>query len=182
MKKPVKRPTKVKKPLSPEQAKARQERLDAARTKRLESGLFEYASIHESVKALPSEHPLSLVNVKKWLKINKDMRQTYAKGFRTNDPEHYHRYLKHDTYIKNMEQYLRDGVWTDLFYGEQQQNKINYVVRNYAYHTSGPYEGMIKRTVGFFYPDTGFFTQEMYDEYYDININKPKKKSNVKNN
>lgn len=179
MKKPVKRQTK---PQTPEQKQARLERLAAARAKRIESGAYEYASIHESVKNLPHEHPLSLVNVKKWLKVNKDMRQTYAKGFRVNDPDHYHRYLKHDTYIKNMEQYLRDGVWTDLFYGEQQQNKINYIVRCYSYHTNGPYEGMIKRSVGFFYPDIGLFTQEMYDEYYNINIEKPKKKRNVKSN
>ena len=32
-----------------------------------------------------------------------------------------------DVYVRNMEAYLKNGVWLDLFYGAKQEYKIKYV-------------------------------------------------------
>ena len=50
-----------------------------------------------------------------------------------------------------MQKYLRDGDWVDDFYGEHQQNKINYYCIAMAFHD----DGTPKRNVGVYYPDLG---------------------------
>jgi hypothetical protein len=78
-----------------------------------------------------------------------------------------------DTYIQNMEYYVRNGVWLDLFYGEQQENKIGFRSHTLAYDS----DGMIKRTVNCFYPDLGgLYTREMQDADMGIFQKAAKKK------
>ena len=59
-----------------------------------------------------------------------------------------------------MQNYLRTGDWTDIFYGEYQEHKISIGVTLLYDKDGNP-----KRNVGVFYPDMGcVYTKEMYDE------------------
>ena len=63
------------------------------------------------------------------------------------------------------QRYLRDGDWTDGFYGEHQEKRVQQRVRVPAYHWFGPNTGKIKRTTGTFYDDMGcVWTEEMFAE------------------
>lgn len=161
--------------MTPEQKKAAAERLAAARAKRLKNNPPQYLSIHEDVRNLPEDNPLAHKSVKEWIKTNKQLRTAIKPGRGVNDPKLWSHYNSVDQYIKSMEAYLRDGVWTSLFYGEQQQNKIKYSVRKsgMAYNK----DGTPKRSVGVWYEDIGQeYTQEMYNEEHKINISTRKRR------
>jgi uncharacterized cupin superfamily protein len=78
-----------------------------------------------------------------------------------------------------MQNYLRTGDWTDVFYGEYQEHKI----RNRCYALAYDKDGNPKRNVGVFYPDMGcVYTEEMYDEDRGIvNDGEPKPKRRQRN-
>ena len=59
--------------MTEEQKKAASERLAKAREKRLKENPPKYSNIHPSVLALPDEHPLSRINVMKYIKTQRDM-------------------------------------------------------------------------------------------------------------
>lgn len=154
--------------MSDEQKRAAAERLAKAREKRLKNNPPQYVSINEDVRNLPDDDTFSLKNVRAWLKANKEMRQGLKPGRKDPDPKLLFQYNKVDQYVKAMESYLRDGVWTNLFYGEQQQSKTKFrVMRNgMAYNK----DGTPKRTIGYWYEDLGeVYTQEMYDQDNTIN-------------
>ena len=75
-----------------------------------------------------------------------------------------------------MQKYLRDGDWVDIFYGEHQQNKVNYCCVVLAYDD----EGFVKRNVDTFYPDMGcVYTKEMFNlDRGIVNDRKNKRKRN----
>ena len=85
-------------------------------------------SIHEDVRNLPDEHPVSLKKVKQWINANKEERDSLRKQLRIKyDKKINNRYNILDVYVRNMEVYLRTGNWVDLFYGQHQENKVKYV-------------------------------------------------------
>ena len=61
-----------------------------------------------------------------------------------------------DTYVQNMEAYIRNGIWLDLFYGENQENKIGFRCKVMAYDENGD----PKRTEGVWYDDLGCVYKE----------------------
>lgn len=160
--------------MTPEQKQAAAERLAAAREKRLKNNPPQYLSVHEDVRNLPEDHPLGIKSVRQWIKVNKEIRAAIKPKRNETDQKRLSHYNNVDQYIRSMESYLRDGVWTNLFYGEQQQNKIKYIVRSngMAYNK----DGTPKRTVGVWYDDIGEYTQEMYNEENRINIPTRKKR------
>ena len=171
----MKQVKRTRKKMTLEQKKAAAERLAAARAKRLKNNPPQYLSIHEDVRNIPDDNPLSLKSVKSWIKINKELRTAIKPSRGANDPKLWAHYNSVDQYVKSMESYLRDGVWTSLFYGEQQQNKIKFHVRKsgMAYNK----DGTPKRTVGVWYEDIGQeYTQEMYNDEHGINISTRKKR------
>tara|TARA_R110000822_G_scaffold307115_1_gene433843 strand:+ start:610 stop:1002 length:393 start_codon:yes stop_codon:yes gene_type:complete len=85
-------------------------------------------SIHEEVRNLPDEHPISLKKVKEWLKICKEERSSLSPQLRKKyNKKMNDRFNILDVYIRNMEAYLKHGVWCDLFYGAKQEYKIKQV-------------------------------------------------------
>ena len=85
-------------------------------------------SVHQEVRNLPDEHPISLKRVKEWIKLNKDERSSLASHLRKKyDRKMNNRFNILDVYVRNMETYLKNGVWLDLFYGAKQEYKIKYV-------------------------------------------------------
>ena len=143
--------------MTEEQKQAARDRLAKARENR---GPSTNKLIAENVRNLPDEDPLSLKNVRPWLKENKELLASIRSFKNSKDSKERAEYGRVETYVSNIEAYLRGGVWLDLFYGSRGDQKVKYrVPRNgMAYYA----DGTPKRTVGIFYEDLGeVWTQEM---------------------
>jgi len=143
--------------MTEEQKAAAIARLAKARENR---GPSQNKMIAESVRSLPDENPLSLANVKEWIRENKDMLKSIKVFKDSKDSKERDRYSQVETYIANLEAYLRDGTYRDWRYGSQMQSKITYKVTHMAYYP----DGTPKRMVGALYSDCGVYTQEMAEE------------------
>ena len=150
------KPRKRRKPMTKEQRVAAAERLAKARAAK---GEPKNLSLHESIRNIKEEHPISPAKVKKWLKVNKEALAAAKKDARLNK-KLIGRVSILDTYVYNMERYLRTGIWLDMFYGENQEHRVQRRCVAAAYHK----DGNIKREVGVIYPDIGKYTQEMFEE------------------
>lgn len=173
----------TRKPMSEEQRAAAVERLAKARAARkAKNGDTTPKYIDSKVYNLPDDHPLSLKKVREWIKHNKEVLSEERKAARNNVKGAIAKAASIEKYIKNLEYYIRTGEYIDMFYGKEQGQRIKYKVHANAYHHEGPYTGMIKRMVGHIYKDVGEWTQEMHDEYYNINNSKTltKRSKNVK--
>lgn len=163
----------ARKPMSDEQRAAASERLAKARAARkAKNGDSSPKYIAPEVHKLPDDHPLSVKNVRDWIKHNKELLSEERKAVRNNVKGAIAKAASIEKYIRNLERYIRTGDYVDMFYGKEQGKKIKYKVVVNAYHHEGPYKGMIKRMVGHIYDDVGEWTQEMHDEYYSINKSK----------
>jgi len=148
---------KKRKPLTEKQKEERRKNLAAAREMKSPP---KYVSVAPNVRELPDDNPLSLVNTRKHIKTNKDERARLRKILRTsNDRKVQDLYNRIDNYVQNMEYYVRNGIWLDLFYGENQENRIGFRCLTPAYDSNGN----VKRSVGVWYSDTGLYTKEMYE-------------------
>lgn len=152
---PVKKARK-KRVMTPEQKKAAADRLAAARAAK---GPSQNKMIAENVRMLPDDNPLSLKNVREWIKENKELRQSIRSFKDSKDAKEREQFQRVDTYVTNLEIYLRSGVYQDFFYGPRMEKKISHKVWVMAYHK----DGTPKRTVGWYYPDIGLYTKEMAD-------------------
>ena len=154
-KSPVVKTRKRRKPMTKEQRAAAAERLAKARAAK---GEPKNLSLHKDIRNLEEDHPISPVKVKKWLKSNKEALAAAKKDAKT-DKKANARVGQLETYVTNMERYLRTGVWLDLFYGENQEHRVRRKVTTLAYDK----DGNVKREVGVIYPDIGEYTREMYE-------------------
>ena len=154
-KSPVVKTRKRRKPMTREQRAAAAERLAKARAAKGES---KNLSLHKDIRNLEEDHPISPVKVKKWLKSNKEALAAAKKDAKT-DKKANARVGQLETYVTNMERYLRTGVWLDLFYCENQELRVRRKVTTLAYDK----DGNVKREVGVIYPDIGEYTREMYE-------------------
>ena len=153
------KPKKIRKKriMTEEQKQAARDRLAKARANR---GPSTNKLIAETVRNLPDEDKLSLKNVRPWLKENKELLASMRSFKDSKDSKERLSYLRVETYVSNIESYLRHGVWVDLFYGSQQQNKIKQrvMLNGMAYYANGK----PKRTVGVWYEDLAQeWTKEM---------------------
>ncbi len=154
-KSPVVKTRKRRKPMTKEQRAAAAERLAKARAAKGES---KNLSLHKDIRNLEEDHPISPAKVKKWLKSNKEALAAAKKDAKT-DKKANARVGQLETYVTNMERYLRTGVWLNLFYGENQEHKVRRKVTTLAYDK----DGNVKREIGVIYPDIGEYTREMYE-------------------
>ena len=152
---------KTRKPMSAEQKKAAGERLAIAREKRLAANPPEYKSIHPDVLARGDEDAWSHINVKKWIKTQKELLSVARSDLRRKVKGAEAQVSSISGYIRNLENYLRSGIYTDLFWGEHGQNRCKTVCLVMAYHQ----DGTPKRSVGVWYPDIQeTWTKEMENE------------------
>lgn len=157
------KPKRKRKPLTEEQKEVLRERMEKARKAR---GPSKNLSLHESIRDLPDDHPLSPKKVKGWLKEQKELLSGLGKqAGQDKDPKIRQLYWDTETYIFNLNKYLQDGLWLDHRYGSAKQNKIKMNCVKMAYYS----DGTPKRTIGVYYPDIGaVYTQEMeLDKYAD---------------
>ena len=159
---------KPRKPMTDVQKAAASERVAKARESKLEKNPdYGQTNIHESLRNLPDDHQLSPIKVKKWIKVQQEYAKSERAAVRQKIKGADAKLSSHEGYIRNMQKYLRDGTWVDMFYGDQQQGKIRNRCGRLAYYGYGPRKGQPKRDVGTFYPDMGCtYTQEMLEEEY----------------
>ena len=126
---------KPRKPMSEEQRVAAAARLEKAREKRkAKDPDYGMSGIHESLRNLPNDHPLHPNKVKEWIKSQKELASSARSDVRRKVKGSEAQFAMHEGYVRNMQRYLRDGDWTDMFYGEHQQNKIKFRCAAQAYY------------------------------------------------
>ena len=174
-------------PLTEEEKEKRKARLAKARAAK---GPVEHKSVHPDV-CRDESSPVNIKSVRAWIKSNQERLTAARQNLKLNpkDSSVNAEVNMLDTYVHNLQAYLRSGVWMHHRWGENQEGKVTRVCRVMAYHweKSDPYLGLIKRDVGVLYPDVGMWTQEMDDEYYDrapviesVPVKKTRKKRRTK--
>lgn len=151
------KPKRKRKPMSPEQKAAAVERLAKARAARQE-GQPKYKSYHESIRELPDDDTFSIKNVLEWLKHQKEILQSMRGYKNSKDAKERAQYINTQTYVDNLNTYLRSGIFTSNVYGKEGTLKLKYICRAMAYYA----DGTPKRSEGVWYPDIGaVWTSEM---------------------
>ena len=125
---------KKKRKLSAEQKAAAAERLAKARANRAPS---ELKSIHPSIRDLPDDHELSYKNVKQWIKTNQAKLATAKSEVKAGNKDANAKKINLETYISNMQSYLRTGVWVDLFWGEHMEHKMGWMCVRPGFESDG---------------------------------------------
>ena len=184
---PKKKVRKKRKPMTEEQKQAAAERLEKARQKRAAKNPdYGMSGIHESLRNLPEDHRAHPKKVKQWIKTQKELASMERRNEKAKVKGATDRRMSHEAYVRNMQRYLRDGDWIDLFYGEHQEKKIRYICRGQAYYWEGPKKGEPKFNVGTYYPLLGtVYSQEMYNadngvENADVQKTKTRKRKRNK--
>ena len=117
---------KSRKPMSEKNRIQAAERLKEAREKRLRENPPKYTHIHESVRNLPDDHPLSRVNVTKWIKTQKGLLGAARTAMRNKVKGATQEYYGIQGYIRHCEWYLKNGDWIDNRFGEYQEKTIKW--------------------------------------------------------
>ena len=138
-----------KRQMTDEQKQAAADRLAKAREKRLRENPPQYKNIAPNVLALSEEDDLNMHNVKKWIKTQKELASRYRRDAKQGIKDAEAKQIRAENYARNMQNYLENGTWLDMYWGEYGQNKIGYVCKHMAYDANGE----PKRSHGVFYPD-----------------------------
>ena len=156
---------KKRKPMTEEQRQASVKRLEKARAVRAKKNPdYGLSGIHPNLRNLSEDHPAHPNKVKKWIKTQKELASTERAAVRQKVKGSIAKLANHEGYIRAMNRYLRDGDWTDMFYGEHQEHKIRYRCVALGYYWHGLRKGEVKRDVDVYYPDMScVYTQEMLE-------------------
>ena len=153
------KPRRKRKPMTEEQRAAAVERLAKARAARAPA---KNTNVHPRVQELPDDHPLSLVNTKAILKEWREKLSSIRQQKDSKDSVQRMEYQITENYVKNLQVWIRDGVWLDHKYGPKRANTMTYI----CYAPSYKKDGTIDRVQGTYYSDIGaVWTQELAKEY-----------------
>ena len=141
------------KPMTPEQRAAAAERLAKARAAK---GPAKNLSIHESIRDLPDDHPLSPTTVKLWLKQQRSHLASIKSYRLSKERKERDEYRETENYIKTLTRYLDSGIWTEPHWGENRERRMFFICHAPAYDRNGE----IKRTKGVYYKDLGYIYGE----------------------
>ena len=157
----VKAKKKVKRKLTEEQRAAAAERLAKARAARSANAGIP-SNVHHTVYNLEDSHPLSLHNVRGWIKHTREKITAERRNLHMGQKGAEARIASMEGYIRHLNAYIMTGNYIDNFYGEEQQHRIQGVCTTPAYDK----DGNIKRQVGVWYRDIcDVWTQEMDTEW-----------------
>ena len=157
---------KKRKPMTEDQHQAAVKRLEKARAARAKKNPdYGLTGVHPSLRNLSEDHPAHPNKVKQWIKTQKDLASAERAAVRQKVKGSIAKLASHESYVRAMQKYLRDGDWVDMFYGEHQEHKVRYRCIAPAYYSDGPKKGEVKRDIDVYYPDMGcVYTQEMLDD------------------
>ena len=149
-----------KRKMSDKQRAAAAERLAKARAAKQPA---KNMTLDESIRDLPDDHALAPKKVKEWIKEQKTKVSSMRSMKDSKDGKDRGAYFVEEGYLHNLQNYLRTGTYADSRFGANREKLIKLKCVKLAYDKNG----MVKRTVGVFYPDIGEeWTQEMDKEYY----------------
>ena len=96
-----------------------------------------YKSIAANVVALDDDHGLSLVNVKRYIKATTEKMAALRRGIQTNERGAIAKYESARVYKNHCQTYLREGVWSLDFYGENEEKPVFWATLTPAYDKNG---------------------------------------------
>jgi hypothetical protein len=96
-----------------------------------------YKSIASNVVALDDDHGLSLVNVKRYIKATTEKMAALRRGIQTNERGAIAKYESARVYKNHCQTYLREGVWSLDFYGENEEKPVFWATLTPAYDKNG---------------------------------------------
>ena len=132
--------------------KNKQERIDRlakAREERYKKNPPAYKQFAPSVVAKPDDDEFSLKNVRAWIKEAREMKKMEHSNHLHGVQGALARRITWESYIGQMESYLRTGDWCSKFAGPRMEKKVKTVCVAMAYYL----DGRPKREMGVWYPD-----------------------------
>ena len=97
------------------------------------------SNISQDVLDLPEDHPLSYVNVKKYIatqegvaKVGKQQQNARSENQKLKD-EGMRTRMDAEAYIRSMKKYLSTGDWSNLYYGEYEDKLMEWKVVTPSY-------------------------------------------------
>ena len=96
-----------------------------------------YKSVAANVVALDDDHGLSLVNVKRYIKATTEKMAAYRRGIQSNERGAIAKYESARVYKNHCQTYLREGVWSLDFYGENEEKPVFWATLTPAYDRDG---------------------------------------------
>ena len=116
---------KKRKPLTEEQKEKARENLAKARAAR---GITGTKNVHPDVLALPEDHTFCYANVKEWLDFNKDKLKSIKGQADSKNSSERMEYQVTQTYVKNLQTYIKDAVWNDCRFGRDREGTVGWKV------------------------------------------------------
>ena len=101
-----------------------------------------YKNVCDYVKSLPDDHAASFKEVRGWQKHNrdivKDLKQTWRRTEKGKEKDNLQREIwSREGYLRRIETYFETGVWLDLFWGKDMEQKVRYRTTAPAYDADG---------------------------------------------
>ena len=96
-----------------------------------------YKNIAPNVLALDEDHGLSMVNVKQYIKVTKEKMATFRQGMHRNERGAIAKFASARAYKNHCETYLREGIWSLDFYGEDEEKPVFWSTLAPAYDADG---------------------------------------------
>jgi hypothetical protein len=141
-------PRKKRKPMTEEQRAAASANLAKARAKKKPAT---YKTIHPKVVALPDDHLLSIINIRKYIKASNLKVAALRRAIGNNEKGAEAKLASKMAYRRACENYLKDGIWALDFLGEDEEKKVQWKCIAPAYDANG----IQKRIFGAYYSDIG---------------------------
>lgn len=144
-KEPVaKKPRKPRKPMTPEQKAKAAKALEKARAKREAANPPQYKSLDPDVVALPDDSTFSRKNVMDWIKRQKEEVAFLRKQVKLQDKGAEGRLDNTLAYIRELEYYLKTGIYVSGFYGADGKS----IVKLKCIHPSYDRKGNLLQSYG----------------------------------
>ena len=96
-----------------------------------------YKTVAANVQALDEDHGLSMVNVKRYIKATTEKMAALRRGIQTNERGAIAKYESARVYKTHCQTYLREGVWSLDFYGENEEKPVYWSTLVPAYDRDG---------------------------------------------
>ena len=119
------------------------------RSKKLREKINQDLPVHPSVSSRDIDDFLHIDKVKTWLEYWVSYVNENRKNIETADRERKLAFNTAETYVHNIRDYIRTGVWSDNRFGIKREGKVLVVCKALAYNSKGE----VKRSKGTWYPD-----------------------------
>jgi len=133
----------------PESKDGKIARLAKAREERYKKNPPEYKQFCQEVVNLPEDHQFSFKKVREWIKEAKGHKAAAWQAYRMGETKSRAHYETWNSYVSQLESYLRTGGYSSLFAGGNMEKKVKRQCIAMAYYPNGK----PKREIGVWYSD-----------------------------